>query len=212
MIVGRSFFVLTDHRPLVGALSRRSDPWIGRQQCQLSFIAEFLPMICHKAGQSDVVVDTLSSPAGDFSSPPPPLQPGDGCIAACSNLGEAAKGLTEVKAPSGVSFSPFATRVDISRGGWVFISSSTTDGGPGGVGSSAVFLSGLLAGAFIFFSQGVYHYDAGYIYNGRHIICPLIPPFADPFSTPSMVWPTRVFRPPGASSQAGSCGPSSHHK
>jgi hypothetical protein len=71
MIVGRSFFVLTDHRPLVGALSRRSDPWTGRQQCQLSFIAEFSPMICHKAGQSDVVVDTLSSPAGDFSSPHP---------------------------------------------------------------------------------------------------------------------------------------------
>jgi hypothetical protein len=64
------FFVFTDHRPLVGALSRRSDPWTGRQQCQLSFIAEFLPMICHKAGQSNVVVDTLSSPAGDFSSPP----------------------------------------------------------------------------------------------------------------------------------------------
>jgi hypothetical protein len=107
-------------------------------------------MICHKAGQSNVVVDTLLSSAGDYSSLPHPLQPGDGCIATCSNLGEAAKGLTEVKAPSWVSFSSFATRADISCDGWVFIPLPPS---PGGVGGSAGFLSGLLAGVFIFSQQ-----------------------------------------------------------
>jgi hypothetical protein len=41
MLEGRSFTVFTDHRPLVDALSRRSDPCSSRQQCHLSFIAEF---------------------------------------------------------------------------------------------------------------------------------------------------------------------------
>jgi hypothetical protein len=32
VLEGRPFTIFTDHRPLVGALSRRSDPWSGRQQ------------------------------------------------------------------------------------------------------------------------------------------------------------------------------------
>jgi hypothetical protein len=31
MLEGRSFVVFTDHKPLVGALGRRSDPWSARQ-------------------------------------------------------------------------------------------------------------------------------------------------------------------------------------
>jgi hypothetical protein len=40
MLEGRSFVVFTDHKPLVGALGRRSDPWSSCQQRQLLFIAE----------------------------------------------------------------------------------------------------------------------------------------------------------------------------
>ena len=38
---GREFQLLTDHRPLPQALNRFSDPWSLRQQCQLSYIAEY---------------------------------------------------------------------------------------------------------------------------------------------------------------------------
>jgi hypothetical protein len=63
MLEGQPFTVFTDHRPLVGALLRRSDPLSGRQQHHLSFIAEFSPTIRHIAGQSNVVANTLSRPA-----------------------------------------------------------------------------------------------------------------------------------------------------
>jgi hypothetical protein len=52
MLEGQSFTIFTDHRPLVGALTRQSDPWSGRQQCHLSFVAEYLLTIRHIAGQS----------------------------------------------------------------------------------------------------------------------------------------------------------------
>ncbi len=67
MLEGRPFTVFTDHRPLVGALSGRSDPCSSRQQRHLSFIAEFSPIIRPIAGQSNVVADTLSRPAGGNS-------------------------------------------------------------------------------------------------------------------------------------------------
>jgi hypothetical protein len=132
MLEGRSFTVFTDHRPLVGALSRCSDPWSSRQQRHLSFIAEFSPTIRHIAGQSNVVADTLSRPACVPPTTPPPRQPGASsaplpgasrvaadsggtCTAAAKShpvssqsspsggLRVAAEGRTEVKAPSGSS-------------------------------------------------------------------------------------------------------------
>jgi hypothetical protein len=44
ILEGRSFVIFTDHKPLVGALHRRSDPISARQQRHLSFIAEYPPL------------------------------------------------------------------------------------------------------------------------------------------------------------------------
>jgi hypothetical protein len=130
MLEGRPFTVFTDHGPLVGALSQRSDPWSGWQQRHLSFIAKFSPTIRHIAGQSNVVADTLSRPACISPAAPtprqsgaafPPLSGGSGVAASsggtrpaatalhavlspASSPGgfrAAAKGRTEVKVPSG---------------------------------------------------------------------------------------------------------------
>jgi hypothetical protein len=70
MLEGRSFVVFTDHKPLVGALHRRSDPISARQQRHLSFIAEFAPSIRHITGASNVVADILSRPSSECSHPP----------------------------------------------------------------------------------------------------------------------------------------------
>ncbi len=75
MLEGRPFTVFTDHRPLAGALSQRSDPLSGLQQRHLSFIAEFSPTIRHIAGQSNVVADTLSRPAAVLPLAAPVTQP-----------------------------------------------------------------------------------------------------------------------------------------
>jgi hypothetical protein len=101
MLEGRSFVVFTDHKPLVGALSRRSDPWSARQQRHLSFVAEFAPCIRHIAGQANIVADALSCPAA-VSAPPTSSQLPPVVIAAAnSGPSEAGKGLTGVKVPSG---------------------------------------------------------------------------------------------------------------
>jgi RNase H-like domain found in reverse transcriptase len=68
MLEGRRFVVFTDHKPLVGALSRVSEPRSDRQRRQLSAIAEFSAEICHIAGPSNVVADTLSRPAASSAS------------------------------------------------------------------------------------------------------------------------------------------------
>jgi hypothetical protein len=62
MLEGHQFVVFTDHKPLVGALARVSEPKSDRQRHQLSAIAEFTADIRHIAGQSNVVADTLSRP------------------------------------------------------------------------------------------------------------------------------------------------------
>jgi hypothetical protein len=54
--------VFTDHKPLLGALARVTEPKSDRQRRQLSAIAEFTADIRHIAGQSNVVADTLSRP------------------------------------------------------------------------------------------------------------------------------------------------------
>ena len=70
---GRKFHILTDHLPLVSALSRVSPPWSTRQQRQLSYISEFTSDLRHTPGAANVVADNLSRPPP--KSPPDPQLP-----------------------------------------------------------------------------------------------------------------------------------------
>ena len=54
------FDVFTDHRPLVDAVLKKSDPISKRQQHQLSAIAEFDCKLHHISGKSNAVADALS--------------------------------------------------------------------------------------------------------------------------------------------------------
>ena len=56
---GRKFHILTDHLPLVSALSHVSPPWSARQQSQLSYISEFTSDLRHTPGAANVVADNL---------------------------------------------------------------------------------------------------------------------------------------------------------
>jgi hypothetical protein len=49
-VEGRELRVLSDHKPLAGALHRVGDAWSARQQRQLSFIGEYVTHIEHVAG------------------------------------------------------------------------------------------------------------------------------------------------------------------
>ena len=53
----------SNHKPLVGAKSKLSDPWSARQQRHLAFISEFSTDIRHVSGKSNVVADCLSRAA-----------------------------------------------------------------------------------------------------------------------------------------------------
>ena len=57
---GRSFHVLTDHKPLTYALNTRLDRHSPRQIRQLDYIAQFTSTICHVSGMDNVVADALS--------------------------------------------------------------------------------------------------------------------------------------------------------
>ena len=60
---GREFTVSTDHKALVAAMSRMSDPWSARQQRHLAYISEYSTDIRHISGKSNVVADCLSRTA-----------------------------------------------------------------------------------------------------------------------------------------------------
>ena len=67
-IEGRTFTVYTDHKPLVDAISKLSDPWTAKQQHHLSCSAEFTTDIKHLSGKVNVVADCLpSSPINNIS-------------------------------------------------------------------------------------------------------------------------------------------------
>ncbi len=106
ILEGRNFVVFTDHKPLVGALHRRSDPISARQQRHLSFIAEFAPCIRHITGDSNIVADTLPRPSGECSALPSSGSAATIIAAACCGPGAADQGSTEVKVPTGSSVPP----------------------------------------------------------------------------------------------------------
>jgi hypothetical protein len=62
LLEGRPFTLYTDHKPLVGSLSRTTEPWSARQQRHLSYLAEFAATIEHVSGVDNVVADALSRP------------------------------------------------------------------------------------------------------------------------------------------------------
>jgi len=98
---GRSFCIMTDHKPLLGAFSKLSDAWSPRQQRQLSFIAEYTADLRHVAGIDNVVADALSRPPKQVFPPSPAKPPGvkepSGSLAA---TGEAVKTAGERLGPS----------------------------------------------------------------------------------------------------------------
>jgi hypothetical protein len=75
ILEGRSFTIFTDHKPLVGALARVSDPWTACQCRHLAYVAEFTADIRHVAGQENTAADALSRPPiSTISSPSQPTE------------------------------------------------------------------------------------------------------------------------------------------
>ena len=54
---GRPFTLYTDHKPLVGAISRKKTPLSNRQVRHLSFISEFTTDVRHIEEKNNVVAD-----------------------------------------------------------------------------------------------------------------------------------------------------------
>ena len=61
---------MTDHKPLVAALQRMSQPWSARQQRQLAYLSEFNLEFVHVPGQENVVANALSRPPPQSAMPP----------------------------------------------------------------------------------------------------------------------------------------------
>ena len=59
LLEGRRFQLMTDHKPLVAALHRVSQPWSARQQRQLAYLSEFDMEFVHIPGQENVVANAL---------------------------------------------------------------------------------------------------------------------------------------------------------
>lgn len=57
---GRCFTAYTDHKPLVQAMSKISEPWSARQQRHLSYVSEFTTDVRHISGKLNTVADCLS--------------------------------------------------------------------------------------------------------------------------------------------------------
>jgi hypothetical protein len=77
ILEGRAFTILTDHKRLVGALARTSDPWTARQCRHLAYVAEFTSDVRHVAGQDNIVADALSRPPVASLVPPTPSAASD---------------------------------------------------------------------------------------------------------------------------------------
>jgi hypothetical protein len=138
----------------LGALSRRSDPWSGRQQRHLSFIAEYSPTIRHIASQLNVVADTLSRPAsGTLAASSPTESEGQCSPPAGGKVADQGKSAPRV-------LSPFLC-LQVGSGGVSsgFFSICLTSSGSGGVSGGAAVVLRLPAGSFFLCSQGDHHSD-----------------------------------------------------
>jgi hypothetical protein len=62
LLDGRQFQLLTDHKPLVAAMTRVSPPQSARQQHHLAYVSEFTTDLRHTPGSENVVTDALSRP------------------------------------------------------------------------------------------------------------------------------------------------------
>ncbi|CAB0043294.1 unnamed protein product [Trichogramma brassicae] len=60
ILEGRSFTIMTDHRPLSFALEQKSDKFSPRQSRQLDFISRFDAKIVYTPGDENPVADALS--------------------------------------------------------------------------------------------------------------------------------------------------------
>ena len=60
LLEGRPFTLFTDHKPLVGMMSKASDSWSATQARHLAAVAEFTTDVRHLSGKSNIVADTLS--------------------------------------------------------------------------------------------------------------------------------------------------------
>jgi hypothetical protein len=69
LLEGRQFKLLTDHKPLVAAMTRVSPPQSARQQRHLAYISEFTTDLRHTPGTENVVADALSRPPGLMNVP-----------------------------------------------------------------------------------------------------------------------------------------------
>ena len=70
LLEGRAFRLLTDHKPLVAAMTRVSPPWSARVQRQLAYLSEFTSDVRHTPGLENVVADALSRPPTPVSVAP----------------------------------------------------------------------------------------------------------------------------------------------
>jgi hypothetical protein len=70
LLEGLQFNILTDHKPLVAAISRVSLPWSARQQRQMAYLAEFTANFRHTSGATNVVADALSRPSSPLHGDP----------------------------------------------------------------------------------------------------------------------------------------------
>jgi cleavage and polyadenylation specificity factor subunit 1 len=68
LLEGRQFQLLTDHKPLVAAMTRFTPPQSARQQRHLAYL-EFTTDLRHTPGSDNVVADALSRPPTVLSVP-----------------------------------------------------------------------------------------------------------------------------------------------
>ena len=68
LVEGRNFTAFTDHKPLVDAIFKVSDPWTARQQRQLSCISSFTTDIEHIYGKDNAVAISNVSMGIDYTA------------------------------------------------------------------------------------------------------------------------------------------------